>query len=199
MAFIEWLVRDRERFRKDSPGVSDAHVSSTGGAKPKRKPKKFKDALDEDDGHLPVTNMTLAAQQITGQSKPTQKYAEVLKVDDGLGLVFGWAIVCKQDGADYWDLQGDCIPEDAMLAATTDFMANSRVSKEMHTGDAAGSVVFAFPLTEDIAKAFGVETKTTGLMIAVKPHDAATLAKFRDGTYTGFSIGGFRVTDEEVA
>jgi hypothetical protein len=195
MAFLEWLMRDR--VLKDAPAAGDVHVSNTGGtAKPKRKPKKFKDALDE-DGRLPVTNMTLAAQQITGQAK-TQKYATVLKVDDGLGLVFGWAIVCKQDGEDYWDLQGDFIPEASMLAAATDFMGTARVSKEMHAGDETGTVLFAFPLTEDIAKAFGVETKTTGLMIAVKPHDAATLAKFRDGTFTGFSIGGRRVEDEEV-
>ena len=192
MAFIEWLMRDR--VAKDAPGVGDVHVSSTGGKK--RKPKKFKDALD-DEAHLPVTNMTLAAQQITGQAK-TQKFASVLKVDDGLGLVFGWAIVCKQDGADYWDLQGDQIPEASMLAAATDFMGTARVSKEMHSGGEAGTVLFAFPLTDDIAKAFGLETKTTGLMIAVKPNDAATLAKFRDGTYTGFSIGGVRLEDEEV-
>ena len=197
MAFIEWLMRDRERFRKDGPLASDVHVSNTGGKPKKKKPKSFKDALAEDGGHLPVTNMTLAAQQITGQAK-TQKYAEVLKVDDSLGLVFGWAIVCKQDGADYFDLQNDCIPEASMLSAATDFMQHSRVSKEMHTGNETGTVLFAFPLTEDIAKAFGVDTKTTGLMIAVRPHDDATLAKFRDGTYTGFSIGGRRVTDEEI-
>ena len=196
MAFLEWLVRDRERaMRKDSPGVADAHVSSTGGKK--RKPKKFKDALNEDSGgHLPVTNMTLAAQQITGQSK-TQKYAEVLKVDDGLGLVFGWAIVCKQDGEDYFDLQNDCIPEDSMLKASTDFMSGARMAKEMHAGDAAGTVLFAFPMTTDIAKAFGVETKTTGLMVAMRP-EPDMLAKFKDGTYTGFSIGGYRIKDEEV-
>jgi hypothetical protein len=40
------------------------------------------------------------------------------------------------------------------------------------------------------AKAFGVETKTTGLMIAIKPDSDDMLAKFRDGTLTGFSIGG---------
>ena len=29
-----------------------------------------------------------------------QTQADVIKVDDDLGLVFGWAIVCKQDGKD---------------------------------------------------------------------------------------------------
>lgn len=123
----------------------------------------------------------------------------IIKVDEGHGLVLGWAIVCKRDGEDYVDLQNDHIPEDAMLAASVDFMQNSRVAKEMHAGESKGSIVFAFPMTTDIAKAFGVETKTTGLMVAMKPDSADMLAKFRDGTYTGFSIGGHRLEDEEVA
>lgn len=183
-------------LRKDSPVSGDVHVSTTGG---KKKPKAQVSDNDEDDTHLPVTNMTLAAQQITGQAKQTAKFAEVLKVDDSLGLVLGWAIVCKRDGCDYWDLQEDHIPEASMLSAAVDFMQNSRVAKEMHSGEASGSVVFAFPLTEDISKAFGIESKTTGLMIAIKPDSDEMLAKFRDGTLSGFSIGGHRLDDEEVA
>lgn len=139
------------------------------------------------------------AKRATTMFAGIQKSVDVLKVDESLGLVFGWAIVCKKDGADYFDLQDDHIPEDAMLRATIDFVASGSIAKEMHTGDAAGAVLFAFPMTTDIAKAFGVETKTTGLMIAMKPDSADTLAKFKDGTYTGFSIGGQRVTDEDVS
>lgn len=188
-----------EFFRKDAPVSGDVHVSTTGG---KKKPKPQLDDNDGDEadgnGHLPVTNMTLAAQQITGQAKPTSKFAQVLKVDESHGIVLGWAIICKQDGADYFDLQEDHIPESSMLSASVDFMQGARMAKEMHSGDASGTVLFAFPLTTDIAKAFGIETKTTGLMIAMKPHDAAMLGKFRDGTLTGFSIGGFRIEDQDV-
>lgn len=124
--------------------------------------------------------------------------ASVVKVDESLGLVFGFAIVSKKDGADYYDLQGDHIPEDSMLKAATDFMVNSRVAKEMHTGDANGTVVFAFPLTSDIAKALEIETKQTGLLIAMRPAEGM-LGKFKSGEYTGFSIGGHRLIDEEAA
>lgn len=123
--------------------------------------------------------------------------AQVLKVDVDLGLVFGFAIVCKVDGEDYEDLQGDTIPEDSMLEAAADFMQHSRVSKEMHSGDQDGTVVFAFPLTTDIAKALGIQTEKTGLIVALKP-SPDVLEKFRDGTYTGFSIGGQRLLDEPV-
>lgn len=126
-----------------------------------------------------------------------ETYAKAAGVDEEHGLVFGWAVVCKQEGADYFDLQGDHIPEYSMLDASSDFMQNSRVAKEMHEGGEKGSVVFAFPLTTDIAKAMGVETKTTGLMIAMKPSDPAMLAKFKSGELTGFSIGGKRIRDKE--
>lgn len=132
----------------------------------------------------------------------TEKFetdAQVFKVDKSLGLVFGWAIVSKVNGEPYYDSQGDFIPEDAMLKAAADFMANSRMAKEMHAGSKKGSVVFAWPMTADIAKAMGIETKQTGLMIAMKPDSPEMLAKFKSGEFTGFSIGGRRVKDKETA
>jgi hypothetical protein len=123
--------------------------------------------------------------------------AQVVKVDSNLGLVFGFAIVSTSGGEPYYDVQGDHIPEAAMLKAATEFMENSRIAKEMHQGEPKGSVVFAFPLTTDIAKSLGITTERTGLLIAMKP-TAAVLEKFRDGTYTGFSIGGSYGDMEEV-
>lgn len=130
----------------------------------------------------------------------------IAKVDTELGLVFGWAIVCKVDGKDYFDVQGDHIPESAMLEATTDF-AKSMIMGKMHIQDVAadgtktpqqhGDVVFSMPMTTDVAKAFGVETKTTGWMVAVAP-SPEILAKYKSGEYTGFSIGGSRIEDEAV-
>ena len=122
---------------------------------------------------------------------------ELKKFDEELGLVMGFIIICKQDGENYFDLHGDHITEKAMLNASLDFMENSRTAKEMHTGEQRGSIVFAWPMTTDIAKAFDIETDTTGLMIAMRPDDDM-LEKFKSGELTGFSIGGFRGEDEEV-
>ena len=119
-----------------------------------------------------------------------------IKVDEELGLVFGFAIVCKIDGEDYYDLHGDHIPEESMLKAATDFMMHSRVAGDMHERDEQnapvekGSVVFAFPLTEEVAKSLNIATAQTGLLIAMKPSDPEVLDKFKSGKYTGFSIGG---------
>lgn len=124
--------------------------------------------------------------------------AEVLKVDEELGLVMGWAIISNIEGEPYFDKQGDHIPEDAMLEAASEFMRNSRVAGDMHDGESHGRIVFAWPMTEDIAKAFGFETTVTGLMVAMKPDNDEVLEKFRNGDYTGFSIGGRRIKDEPV-
>lgn len=122
----------------------------------------------------------------------------VCKVDDSLGIVFGWAVISSIDGTPYVDTQGDHIPEDAMLKAAADFMESRRALKAMHSGGSIGSVIFAWPMTAEIAKAFGADIGTTGLMIGVKPTDTDVLAKFRSGEYTGFSIGGVRIEEEEV-
>ena len=129
------------------------------------------------------------------------KNGTFLKVQEDLGLIIGYACVCKSDGEDYYDLAGDNIPEDAMLEAALDFAKGARVAKTMHKkGEEGeiGTVVFLFPMTTDIAKSLDIEVKQTGLLIAIQPDDPEEVQKVRDGIYTGFSIGGTRVEDEEV-
>lgn len=126
------------------------------------------------------------------------QFSEILKIDDELGIVFGWGVICKEAGEDYFDVQGDNADEDGLIEASADFMEHSRVTKEMHRGgERGGGVVFAFPLTTDIAKAFEIVTETTGLMIGIRP-DTEMLEKFKSGELRGFSIGGIRLEDEEV-
>lgn len=125
------------------------------------------------------------------------KRCEIAKVDNELGLVFGWAIVCKVNGEDYYDFQDDHIPEDTMLRESMDFMINHRVNKVMHAGEPVGVIAFGFPVTQDTAKAFGMPLNKTGFIIAAKT-DPESFAKFQSGEFTGFSIGGARGIDEEV-
>jgi hypothetical protein len=126
-----------------------------------------------------------------------ETYAKVLDVQEELGLVLGWGIVCTENGEPYFDLQKDHIPEHAMLKAATDFMQSSRAAKEMHCRSNAGEVIFAFPMTAEIQKAFDITCPKTGLMIILKP-DETMLGKFKSGELTGFSIGGVRGKDKVV-
>ncbi len=115
---------------------------------------------------------------------------KIAKVDSKLGLVFGYAVICLKNGEQYFDLQDEHVPESVMLDFATDFMKNSRSAKAMHDGDDVGEVVFAFPLTTEVAKSLGIDAKQTGLLIGMAPNKE-TLQKFDDGEFTGFSIGGY--------
>ena len=172
---------------KSQPTAGDVHVDGFVDSKKPKKPKKWKPGD-------PEAMMTVG------------KECRIAKVAPELGLVFGWGIICKMQGQDYYDLNIDKngervpehIPEDAMLEAAADFMGASMKAREMHKGDQIGKILFAFPLTTEIAKAMKIETDVTGLMLAMKPDDPAVLAKFKSGEYTGFSIGGSRLETEDV-
>lgn len=114
--------------------------------------------------------------------------SEVCKVHEGLGLVFGWALVSKANGQDYWDLHGHNIVEDGVVADMLDFVEKGAIAKVMHEGDASGSIPFIFPFTTDIAKSLDLPTDKTGVLIAMKP-TPEVLAKYKSGEYKGFSIG----------
>ena len=120
----------------------------------------------------------------------TLQATQILKVDETLGLVFGFAMVCKEDGQIHVDLQGDDIPETEMLKCALSFATSARIAKEMHKGDAIGDITFIFPLTTEIAESLDIVTKRTGLLIAMRPEKQEVLQKFASGEYTGFSIGG---------
>lgn len=137
---------------------------------------------------------------MTNPNEPIAKRTQVnvTKVDADLGLVFGWAMISKVDGQPYFDLQGDHIPDEVILESSVDFMTGARSAKAMHAGPDRGSVLFAFPLIEDVAKGYGIDTGGKyGLLVAAK-FDEGVLAKFASGEYTGFSIGGFYGSFDEV-
>lgn len=123
---------------------------------------------------------------------------DLLKVDDALGVVYGYAIVCCEKNAegvweDHYDTQGHHIPEDEMLRASVEFAQTQAVakaaSKDMHEGDDIQEVVQMLPVTQELAKALGWEVQKTGLVIALKP-TAEVLEMYKNGDRTGFSIGG---------
>ena len=171
------------------------------------------------DGHH-----RLAAQWLAGEDEAKVKFKDlepvsnamkrdplnfrIAKVDKKLGMVFGWAVICKVNGEDYYDRnidqagkhEGQRVPEhiteDAMLKSAVGFVEKGAKANEMHVGPDIGCYPFVFPMTSDIAKAMGIQTDKTGLMVALKaPPDV--IAKFETGEYTGFSIEGKRGPSQE--
>jgi hypothetical protein len=123
-------------------------------------------------------------------------FFKVEAISDELGVVYGKAIVCTENGEAYYDLQGDHIPENSMEHSGLEFGLGERIGKEMHRGERKGSFPFLMPITAETKKAFGIECNWTGLAAGFKPDTPELLGKFKDGTYKGFSIGGKRLVDE---
>lgn len=136
-------------------------------------------------------NAKLLAIKRNGKADEVTATAKLAKLNEELGLAFFWAFTSTNpDGTEHFDLQGDTVDQDFIKAAMDFMLDGGGAVDEMHDGvSTEGRVVFAFPMTPDIAKAFGVVTKQSGLMIAIKP-TAEQLEKLKDGTYTGVSIAG---------
>ncbi len=144
----------------------------------------------------------MSARSLSGRTFQIDSRAEFRKVGDELGIVFGWAIICTEGGKPYFDSQGEHIPEAVMLKAAADFMANARVSTDMHARDGEavvpdGRVIFGYPITTEMVDALEMKSKRTGLLVGLKP-SAAVLAKCKAGEHVGFSIGGRYIEVEEV-
>lgn len=153
----------------------------------KLKSLKFVSAVDDpaqEHAHVSLVKRAGAEPEYTAT-------AIVQKVDESLGLVFGYALVTEKDGEAYYDLQGDAIEGgDDLIKAALEFMTDGGGAADvMHDENPDGRVVFCMPVTPDVAKALGWETATYGLAIAMKP-SPATFKRFQSGELKAFSIGG---------
>lgn len=115
---------------------------------------------------------------------------QVLKLDEEQRLVWGWASVSNINGELVIDKQGDIIEPRTLEKAATNFMLGSRNGLTMHKGDPTTTIVHSMLFTEDVKKAFGIESPYEGWMIAVKVHDEETWQQVKAGEFKGFSIGG---------
>lgn len=132
--------------------------------------------------------------------------SKILKVDEGEGIVYGWAIVSKIDGQPYYDLNIDHagqhagqrvpenVPEAALAKCALGFVDDGAPGNEMHEGPDRGDFPFVMPMTSELFKGlFGIDQPPkTGLIVGYRP-PADVLQKFKDGEYTGFSIEGGRL------
>lgn len=164
-----WAVADKPRYRL------------------KLKSLKFVSAVDRP---AQETATVLLTKRAAGEFALVSKFARVVKTDDELGLVFAWAVTSQTKGEDYYDLQDDnLVADDEFIKVAAEFMENGGATDQMHDRNQDGRVVFAMPMTPEIAKAFGVQADTYGLMVALKP-SPEVFAKFKSGEYTGLSIDG---------
>ncbi|HEV8077035.1 MAG TPA: XkdF-like putative serine protease domain-containing protein, partial [Marinobacter sp.] len=119
-----------------------------------------------------------------------EKATDILKVDTARRIVWGWASVSTMKGELVTDRQGDRIAPDQMEKMADRFMRSARAAKAMHDGDDVGEVIHSFPLTQELAKAFGIETDREGWITGTYIKSDAEWDKVLKGEYRGLSIGG---------
>ncbi len=119
----------------------------------------------------------------------------ILKADDDERIVWGWASVVTEKGVPVIDKQGDVITPEEISKAATEFMLDVRVAKAMHEGEQVGHVVHSFPLTNELAKALGIQSEREGWIIAQKITDDETWARVKSGELSAFSIGGNAISE----
>jgi len=129
-------------------------------------------------------------------SAETQFVCKAAGTSSELGCVFGYAAVESIGGDAYFDTQGEQVPALVMAKAFVD-APDQVVTKVQHDGEAVGKVVFAMPIGLDESSDLVSKSGTKGVYVGCS-FDEDTLAKFADGTLTGFSIAGSG-TVEEVA
>jgi hypothetical protein len=115
---------------------------------------------------------------------------EVTKMDDEKRIVYGYASVISKNGEPIVDRQGDIITAEELEKAASEFMLSSRIGKTMHFGEPTTTIIHSFPMTDEIKKAYQIESPYEAWLIAVKVHDDTTWNMVKSGELKDFSIGG---------
>lgn len=126
--------------------------------------------------------------ELVGQAVHISKAAATDPADHG--YVTGYVVISKVAGEDYYDTQGEHVPEDVLDAAAIEFMKAGAAGKVMHGGEVVGTIVESIVLTTEKAAALGITTDRTGWIVSWAPASAEVRKRFTSGELKAFSIGG---------
>lgn len=124
------------------------------------------------------------------QTEPAQVSGQIVKADEEQRIVFGWATVSSKNNEIIVDSDGESIEPSEMEKAANEFMKDARVAKAMHDGDGIGEVIHSLPVTNELAKALGIESEREGWIIGVYVKDDDVWQRVKSGELSAFSIGG---------
>ena len=148
------------------------------------------DEADSEDSGKGLLERTVTAIMQVAMTYEMNKSHTILKADEEQRIVWGWASVATEKGELVVDQQGDTITPDEMVKMANGFMKSVRTAKAMHEGESIGEVIHSFPLTKELAKAFGLETDREGWLIGMHIKDDEIWKAVRANLFGGFSIGG---------
>jgi len=147
-------------------------------------------ATDKTSARYWSCRMWEAGTSVSELTNKIQVEGQILKQLDEERLAFGWAYVSTVKGEFSLDHSGEFIRPEQLAKAATNFMLSMRTAKSMHTGESIGEVVHSMPLTNDIAKALGIQSDREGWVIALKVYDDQVWQDVKSGKLAAFSIGG---------
>ncbi len=127
---------------------------------------------------------------VSEMTKDVEVQGQILKRDDEERLAFGWAYVSTVKGEVSLDHSGEFIRPELLAKAATNFMLSMRTAKRMHSGESIGEVIHSMPLTNDVAKALGIQSDREGWIIAIRVNDDQVWKDVKSGKLSAFSIGG---------
>lgn len=132
----------------------------------------------------------------------------IIKADHEQRMVYAWASVISENGEPVVDSQGHIIEAHELEKAAAAFMEECRFMTLEHERNQDGSfssdlskadVIHSFPLTADIAKAFGIKCDREGWLIGYRLNDDDLWEQTKSGKLGGLSIGGWVERLEEAA
>jgi hypothetical protein len=173
---------------KGDPTPADVHSAQSLTATGRRRRRKPVKPLV-----LPAVYPRVAK---SSEDAPFTLTVPIVKTDEALRTVYGWASVNSEGGALVTDHQGDQVTDAEMIAAAHDFMTSSRhggllhASREDGTPHSGGEIVESLVFTADVQKALGIDLGKTGLFVAYRVNDPDAWELVKSGTLRAFSIGG---------
>jgi len=147
-------------------------------------------ATDKTSARYWSCRMWEAGTSVSEMTKEVQIEGQILKQLDEERLAFGWAYVATVKGEVSLDHSGEFIRPELLAKAATNFMLSMRTAKRMHSGESIGEVIHSMPLTNDVAKALGIQSDREGWIIAIKVYDDQVWQDVKSGKLSAFSIGG---------
>jgi len=148
------------------------------------------DAEDSAESSPDLLQRVISAILAATMEHEVTKTTEILKVDRERRIVWGWASVSTMKGELVTDLQGDRITPSEMEKMADGFMRSTRAAKVMHEGDVEGEVIHSFPLTKELAEAFGIQTDREGWITGTYVTSDDAWERALKGEFRGLSIGG---------
>jgi cation transport regulator ChaB len=147
-------------------------------------------ATDKTSARYWSCRMWEAGTSVSEMTKEVQIEGQIVKQLDEERLAFGWAYVATVKGEVSLDHSGEFIRPELLAKAATNFMLSMRTAKRMHSGESIGEVIHSMPLTNDVAKALGIQSDREGWIIAIRVNDEQVWQDVKSGKLSAFSIGG---------